>query len=52
MKVNEIITAKIVEAIKTSGVLPWRKPWKSFVFRNAISKKAYRGINVLMCSLF
>lgn len=45
--VYEIVTNQVIEQLKT-GVAPWRKPWSTSIPRNLISKKAYRGMNVLM----
>ena len=43
--VYDIITDVIVKKLET-GVVPWRKPWKTFgAPRNLISGKEYRGIN-------
>lgn len=51
-KVYGIVQDKIIkaieEAIKNGGTAPWRKPWKGGVPRNFITKKPYRGINLLM----
>ncbi|MGG1916082.1 zincin-like metallopeptidase domain-containing protein [Priestia megaterium] len=51
-KVYEIVQDKIVkaieDAIENGGTAPWRKPWKGGVPRNFISKKPYRGVNLLM----
>ena len=51
--VYEIVTARIIERIEKDGVLPWRKPWKSYLShdgapQNLVSKKPYRGSNVWM----
>lgn len=51
-KVAEIITQRFIDEIKTTGFLPWSKPWYSIHAQNIVSKKAYRGINVLMLALF
>ena len=45
-KVYDIITNQILEKLKT-GVVPWRKPWTAGVPKNAITKNAYRGFNIL-----
>lgn len=51
-KVYEIVQEKIVkqieEAIENGGTVPWRKPWKGGIPRNFITKKNYRGINLMM----
>jgi antirestriction protein ArdC len=53
MKVNEIITGVFINALK-EGVIPWEKPWKNTASgpaRNAVSGKAYRGVNALVCAI-
>ena len=42
--VYEIVTHQIIKALER-GVVPWKKPWKSTLPKNLISKKEYRGIN-------
>jgi len=51
MNTYEIITDRIVKAMEESKSVPWHKPWSSFRYGNCISKKAYRGVNVLMCAI-
>jgi len=51
MNVNEIITNRIIEEMQKSGVVAWHKPWSTYAFKNVISKKDYRGVNVLMLSM-
>lgn len=51
--VHEIITEKIL-ALLDKGTVPWRKPWATGGFglpMNYVSRKEYRGINVLMLSM-
>lgn len=50
--IYEEITNRIVEALE-GGVNPWVKPWNSQAgfFRNAISNRPYRGVNVLLLNL-
>jgi antirestriction protein ArdC len=51
IKVYEIITERITQELK-KGVVPWRKPWRSTLPQNLISRKEYRGINwILLNSL-
>ena len=50
MKVYEIITNKIIEQLE-NGVVPWQRPWRTTFPTNFVSKKMYRGINVLMLSM-
>lgn len=51
-KVYEIVQTKIIqaieEAIENGGTAPWRKPWKGGIPRNYITKKPYRGINLML----
>jgi len=47
MNVYEIITSRILESIQ-SGVVPWRCPWTAETPRNVVSKREYRGVNVLL----
>jgi antirestriction protein ArdC len=53
-EIRQRITDKIVEALK-SGVAPWRRPWtsdgNSGTPSNAVSNRAYRGINILLLEL-
>jgi len=51
-KVAEIITQRFIDEIKATGKLPWTKPWFSMRAQNIVSKKAYRGINVLAIALW
>jgi antirestriction protein ArdC len=54
MNVEQIITDRLI-ALLDAGTVPWRKTWKGGgVPVNAVSKKAYRGINyfLLSCSGF
>ena len=48
MKVNEIVTQKILEELG-KGSVPWHKPWLMAGHnKNLISKKPYRGINIFL----
>jgi len=48
MNVYEIVTKQIMEKLE-AGVIPWQKPWiGSDTPKNLISKKGYRGINLLL----
>lgn len=51
--VYEIITERIVDAIESGNVLPWRKTWRSKggMPSNLKSGKAYRGINIFLLSM-
>lgn len=46
----EKLAERILESIEKDGVAPWHKPWAVDVPKN-ISKRPYRGINVLLLSL-
>lgn len=50
--IYETITSTIMTALK-KGVVPWRKPWnvQSSFAVNAVSNKAYRGVNVFLLGL-
>lgn len=47
-----IVTNKIISALER-GVVPWRKPWNTYEAPpcNAISKRPYHGINLLLLGL-
>jgi len=48
------ITAKIVDAIESKHLLPWRRPWSSSKSGGRhcnVNRRAYSGINPLMCEL-
>ena len=48
--IYEQITGKIVTALE-NGVNPWARPWHtvhSGPFRNALTNRPYRGMNVLL----
>lgn len=51
----EIVTARILEIIESTGQLPWLKPWipvagSGSAPRNFISGKVYQGVNALLLS--
>jgi antirestriction protein ArdC len=48
--IAQIITDQIIEALE-NGTIPWKKPWKTELPMNLISKHVYRGINLLMLSM-
>ena len=52
-KINEMITARLVERIEATGTLPWKKPWTSIslIPKNLITGKNYRGANVFLLHL-
>jgi antirestriction protein ArdC len=43
----EIVTESIIKQLE-SGVAPWRKPWRTEIPANLVSKKEYRGINIFL----
>jgi len=45
--VYEIVTAKIIEKLE-SGVIPWRKPWRTESPANLISQREYNGLNRIL----
>jgi antirestriction protein ArdC len=52
MKAYEVITDRIIAALE-QGIVPWRRPWRSSTDapRSFVSKRPYRGINVLMLTM-
>ena len=50
VNIYEMVTQRILEQLE-KGVIPWRKPWKGNPPMNYITRKAYRGINVLLLPL-
>ncbi|MBU2464690.1 MAG: DUF1738 domain-containing protein [Candidatus Edwardsbacteria bacterium] len=48
--IAQIITDQIIEALE-KGAIPWKKPWKTELPMNLISKHFYRGINLLILSM-
>jgi len=50
-KIYDIVSEKIISMLE-EGVIPWRKPWKCTGRpSNLKTKKAYRGINILLLSI-
>jgi len=45
--VYEVITDRILDSLN-NGVVPWRKPWRTEAPKNLISRKDYRGVNILL----
>lgn len=50
--IYQTVTQRILNSLE-QGVVPWRKPWKgpSALPCNAISKRPYHGINLLLLSM-
>lgn len=49
MKAYDVVTEKILERL-ASGVIPWRKSWRTALPKSYGSKKEYRGINIFLLS--
>ena len=50
-EIHDIITTKILTALD-EGTVPWRKPWSDAGLpRNAVSDRAYTGINSMLLNL-
>jgi antirestriction protein ArdC len=48
MKVEEVITQRIMEQLER-GVIPWQRPWSGGEMpKNLVTKKEYKGINTFM----
>lgn len=43
----DLVTEKITQKLE-HGTIPWKKPWKQELPQNLITKKPYRGINLLL----
>ncbi len=52
VNIYESVTTTILEALDR-GVVPWRKPWDASASLpvNAVSNRAYRGVNVFLLSV-
>jgi antirestriction protein ArdC len=51
LTIYETVTNTIIEALRR-GVVPWKKPWAEAAAPvNAMTQRAYRGVNVLLLSL-
>ena len=48
--VYDIVTERILSELET-GVVPWRKPWRTLPPANLVTKKTYRGINFFLLAL-
>jgi len=48
--VAEIVTEKILEQMQ-NGKIPWVKPWASANAINYVTRKPYRGINIMLLDL-
>jgi antirestriction protein ArdC len=45
--VYDVVTESIIKQLE-SGVAPWRKPWRTEMPANLVSRKEYRGINIFI----
>jgi|GEM_PF-64333 len=47
--IYQLVTDRII-ALLEAGTVPWRKPWSGYASapQNLVSRKAYRGINLLL----
>ena len=43
----DVVTESIIKQLER-GVAPWRKPWRTEIPANLVSKKEYRGINIFL----
>ncbi len=54
-EVRQRITNQIVEALRAGGVPMWRRPWRldgnAGFPANVVSRRAYRGVNVLLLEM-
>ena len=49
-KINEMISARLIQLIEATNTLPWKKPWTSISLmpKNLVTGKNYRGVNVFL----
>ncbi|HWB09929.1 MAG TPA: ArdC family protein [Pirellulales bacterium] len=54
-QIRESVTSRIVEALKTGGLPPWRRPWRldhnCGAAANVESKRCYSGVNPILLSI-
>lgn len=50
-KVQQFITAKIIELLESGEKLVWQRPWRSGLHQHLVSKVPYRGVNQVICGL-
>ena len=48
--VTAAITKSIQNVLDNGGTFNWVRPWSTATFQNAVSKKSYRGVNLLLLS--
>ena len=46
--VEERVVAALEEAIKSSGVAPWQRPWRDGGMMTYISRQQYSGVNRIL----
>ena len=51
VSVADILAEKFILALE-NGTVPWQKPWKSISVQNAVSRKAYSGVNAFILGMF
>ena len=49
--VADILAERFILALE-NGTIPWQKPWKSVSVQNAVSRKAYSGVNAFILGMF
>lgn len=47
VKIYDMVTQRIIDQLQ-NNIIPWRKPWHGNAPINFISRKPYRGINLLL----
>jgi antirestriction protein ArdC len=47
MSIYDIVTERILKQLE-AGVIPWRKTWRGAMPVNYVSRKQYRGVNLLL----
>ena len=51
--IYETITEKIIDSLE-NGVVPWVRPWEANqygIYRNAVTNRPYRGLNILLLNM-
>lgn len=49
--VADILADKFITSLE-NGTVPWQKPWKAISVQNAVSRKAYSGVNAFILGFF
>ncbi len=49
-QIYEQITARILQQLQ-KGTVPWRQPWRTTTPHNLVTRRAYRGINVIVLGM-